>query len=645
MVKYALVSFCIFLPQFQDKPVERLVFELPDFYLGLNANQFPQFTPALKPCPKDKARTYAVIPLNQYDEKREEILEYEESKFYALAISTLRYGVLDNGNITPMLNRSYIRFVAGLCASGILTEKSLSEIADWYASTNWTESLYCLNGVNPGIIGKKQWEKYYFESIKARGVGSYLTTLAALKAGEDPQNLYRDAKAKMNRDQWPIEYLKTCAVLFEYGVVIEREVRLQLLAGYLVRDPECSRDPNQIFVLHGLPRFSADEPGFKDILINHVRSQEKETPALVTLLRSSGCEFPKERVQKYLTLLLENYGDIEDIAYLIRAGGDEPKPEEWKRYADNAASWHKSRKRLNGHCETRCLKDAIFGYRKALEKKVDGVHIAESMIDYLLGEFESEPIPVIDMAFLYELKGLNPKADFIRSKIEACIEKRRSLKFGAHYKDQEIIVWSVDCYGDRLLPFKEEIEWVFYLGDPIRTRELSDRICAYLIQRLKYEGVELKQFAKPPPIRKPRNVKLKLHFGIVVEIPETPKFEFLGFVLQIDPPAFEFRGPLGVLIKIPQMTRELWLGYLLRKTDTPALQELNEILQTYIDLDFKIGARSLAQHLMEYGFHLHSRRAFEIAGLKKEAEEQCFSKRSNDYWRYRDSNYFYAIRK
>ncbi len=164
------------------------------------------------------------------------------------------------------------------------------------------------------------------------------------------------------------------------------------------------------------------------------------------------------------------------------------------------------------------------------------------------------------------------------------------------------------------MPFADEIELASAFNDPDRTRQLADRIAQYMIQRLKTESGEL-------------DILYRHEYSRCVSSWSSAKLPYY------------LNGSI-----FPPLFRDTIKKKIFSSLDTAAYVELSAIIDRYESLKFTIGLRSLAQYLFEACFDLQARRAFHSAGLDKEAEEQCFAKKSDDFWRKKQEGFSYSVR-
>ena len=549
--------------------------------------------------------------------------EYQvnEEIFYCIARSIINYGVKDNVDFSFYLNESYKKFICLLLEKGIINREELKQVFRYYCfrinamDNSWIESGYYLTEAVPDLLEPNDpaWRnlaKKLEENTKTYST-DYFSVLCAIRLGADTDVLFNLASKmnncmKMDFQNDAIDllkedffrYAKAFAVMFEIGLVAE-EAELNLF--------RCHFHYNQNFLLSAKKIYSS--AGLRvpkqEILSDGFAYWLQATNALsldiVPEIRDLGVKLPKKSAAAHRDLLLRNLGSLEDIEYLIDSAGEDGSPELWKHYADSALSWHKmkeNRKIQNDQTDYYHL--AIEGYKKAVK---GGLSLPRESQEKILKVGEDLSVNMQDFIAAHELSGIDVRASkAILEKLEARLEKyneliaNRELAAGAHWlttlvseiKGEQFyyteILWYTNEYGQKIIPFRNEIELAAYLNDPERTRKLSHVISVYALEKLKSEAEKLKKIYED------------LRAGLMT-------------------------------------------------SDSPVYVELAAIIDLYESLKFTDGARSLAQHLHSVGFKLPARRAYRIGGFEKEAEEQYFHWKDAEYWLQQEEKFNYSVRK
>ncbi len=344
--------------------------------------------------------------------------------------------------------------------------------------------------------------------------------------------------------------------------------------------------------------------------------------------------FPKELALAYRDALLDSFGFFEDIEYMISIAGSENEPEFWKNYAQTAWEWYRSREIRNEindpgdhyHATIEAYRrvqefiekaeiQLLEKYDAALRKRVDKLIISDNRKEQLVKAGENKNIRTRDLIFAYRLFGLDPKKSvFTLEKLEKRIESLRVRQTGVYHDAIGDYVWRLNDFCAPLIPFADFIELADYLEDPKRTRELADTVATFAIQRIRSEARDLESdFERDYAQRERVWTQARIPFWL------------------------DGRRLLG---KFKNAMKEKAL----RNTRTAAFMEIDGIISYYDTLQFKIGLRSFGQYLLECGLDLPARRAFHLAGIGKEAEEQYFSQKSDDLWKKKQEDFIYRLR-
>lgn len=613
-----ILAALVILPQEKPKE-EKIVAVIPDFYLpeGRFAGSVSGAT--LNPCPNEISRTYFIKPIDKYGNVGVEYQVNEET-FYRIARSLIDYGVKDSVDFSFYLNESYKKFICLLLERGIINREELKQVFRYYClkmnkmDNNWIESAYYLTEAVPDLLEPNDpvWNnlaKRLEESTNTYST-DYFLVLCAVRSGADRDTLFNLAcqmndcmKIDLQNDSADLlkedffRYAKAFAVMFWKGLIAE-EAELNLFRCYFHYNRNFLPPIRQIYSSAGL-RFPKQEI-LSDGFAYWLQTSNILALDILPLIRDLGVKLPKKSAADHRDLLLRNLGNLEDIEYLIDSAGEDGAPELWKHYADSALNWHnrKENRILNGDKED-YYHMAVEGYRMAAK---GGVKLSRESLEKLLAAADDLSVRVRDIIIAYELSGVNVRASkAILEKLEERLEKHNELianhelAAGTHWlttsvsqRDKDAyyyteILWYTNKYGQEIIPFRNEIELAAYLNDPERTRKLSHAISMYALEKLKSEAEDLKKIYK------------YLRTGLMT-------------------------------------------------SDSLIYVELAAIIDLYESLKFTDGARSLAQHLHSVGFKLPARRAFKLGGFEKEAEEQYFHWKDDEYWLQQEEEFNYRVR-
>lgn len=577
----------------EKKIEEKVVLEIPEFYIQFLAALDAHGEILLNPPPSNVDRKYFIRYVTPEGKVYKAVAEFEEKEFYAFITKILEYGVLDDSRPSYPMNIGYQKLVRALVYYNIVSVDALKRYGARYLSEsrNWVESAYYLDEAFPGCIRQMSWSR----SLDRIG-GYYFKVLLKIKSGDSVKeirdwldNIVSNTNPDLEQDFF-LSFAKAYGELIRKGATLSDEIENKLFASCLKNfnpSSELFGRVKNFYILAGLPLPK------KNIIANELiawldKLTEPVAQAVVEF-RNFQVEFPKEKAKIYRDVCLQEFIDLESILYIIKIAGEDADPKLWKKYADRAFHWHQSKENRKIQEDNEdCYHAAVEGYRRAI---AGGVPIGKERLMELIkiGE-EDLSLRIRDLLIAYELAGYNPKSDFFVEKFEERIAKKKTSESGAYYFNKELkIRWHADDYGNKIIPFQDEIELAAYLGNPERTRKLAGDIAKYAIERLQKEGLEIYYWLQDA--------------------------EFLVFLMAM------------------------------RNLNTPVYLEIEAILDIYENLEFKIGTRSLAQYLMEVGFIIPARRAFHLGGLGKEAEEKYYSKHDDAYWKKEQSDYSAEIRK
>lgn len=625
LIQLAL-AFLLFVPQ-EEKKEEKIIVTVPEFYLRPSMPVYG-YGIRLESCPSGISRRYYVRALSQYGEIEAMPREVSEGYFYVLTRSILSYGVMDNFTYSFQLNLGYINFLKFILEKNIITQENLVGVCRSYVTDNknWVESAYYCSQVLQDVDVGIDWENV--ENLNKNNANAYFYALALIMGKKIP---IADISARVGMDgilRWEEIRKKTPDDYFNhfakaYGELIRRGYEMPEDLRYKLF--QCSLDANlgldieipKLYIANGLPL--PKKEFISEALTEFVVNSKDPVPNVVWQMRKLGIAFPQEEAKRYRDSLLRNDGALDDIEYLTEMAKEEANPKLWKRYADTAFWWHKSKEnRKQSPDSVDYFHIAVVAYRKFI--KVGG-RLSDERVEELLKEKEDFSVRTADIITVYELKGATPKSsksilEILEERIEKCHELtvNREIVYGTFWKHGEVR-WRLNEYGQKRIPFQDEIELAAYLDDPERTRKLSHKISFYALEKTKKEGLDLAPFYKDDLNK----------FNMTMT--------FLKWLLDFDSD------------KAYAFYLQKYLKEKLRTSYSPAYVELSAIIDLYESLKFTNGARSLAQHLHSVGFKMPARRAFRIGGFEKEAEEQYFNWKDDAYWLKQEEEFNYKIRK
>lgn len=586
-MKHALIVFSIFLPQFQDdkKIEEKIVVRIPTFYEATGRRFDVPTEIGLKSAPEGVRRKYIVQNIDEFGDPAGRPEELTEESFYNLAWRILQYGVLDGLNPRHFnLNYAYVKFVQLLARHKILTRDLAVPIAKRYYESKWIESAYFFDEAFPGIFLPKQWKELGRDGAP---FGSpYLTrVLAAIKIGDDLSEILAWLDKNTPSEGLFYNSAKAYAELVRKGALIPKDIQIKLLKAYLeYHKVILNANLPKIYLALGLPLPSKEVT--KPILCETVQKSEEPNLEIVEAFRFFGVDFPKEHAASYRDAYLKYRGSLENIDYLSRVAGEEAKPELWIRYGDSMFFDHFSKERRKDDQDTEDYYHlAAEAYSRAAK---GGVLVPQRRIDALLKEEADLSVRVRDLIAVYELGGYDPKMKWLVEKFDKRIEKINNLAAGIFYKDNGEINWWLDEYGRKILPFRDEMELAAYLREPERYRKLCARITERVANKLFHEAWTFLKLYQDCP---------------------------------------------------------LVLYAMMHRSDTPAYIELNALMDLLESLSCKDGLWCLAQYLHESGFDLPARRAFQLSGYGKCAEDQYYGKKDEGYWIRKQARFNFAVRR
>lgn len=617
----ALIIFCCAF--FQERTIEeKIEVLLPEFYSGwFTNNNYREIGVVLSPPPPGVSRRYFLRIVGQYGKVSDEVKEIGDQEFYARAYSILGYGVLDSARFDPEVNEGFKNFVNLLLNKKILSREQFAQYVGHYAKKSWLESAYMAEEVLPGIVPASCWIKHWEnnkDSVHSSDpTATYFLTMALIKMARDSKeiekwftqrfSLVADIKDDKDNGKLFFDFVKTISVLAKAGVQIPDSVQEAMLHSYARYDAELTRGLIGVYrwAKLPLPPESMIQKGLTEV----VEKAERPLPHLVREFRLLGLIFPADKAEFYRDVLIKSEGDLADIDYLVKLVGRDADPKLWKRYGDWALWRHekcKENRKTQSDSED-YYHLAVVAYKRASNQ--DSELVGMATIDRLLKSEEDLSVRTLDLIAVHEMAGHDPKMKEIVAILDKRIEALKKLPSGALYNGFWKIAWVTNEFGQRLLPFRDEIELAFYLKDPERTRALSREMADYFLQRVASEGQVLKA--------KFENEFSKLKALILAEAPDSI-----------------------------EMLEGFYFGRALENLDTPTFVELTAILDHYEALGFEDGARSLAQYLREQaGLNFHKRRAFRIGDFEKFAEEQVYSKFPQSYWDREDRIYVASVRK
>ncbi|TSC88911.1 MAG: hypothetical protein G01um10143_808 [Parcubacteria group bacterium Gr01-1014_3] len=626
---------------------ETIVITIPKFYESTpGSGSWENNSPKLI-IPEGIIRKYAMNIVDHRGFCIEPNKEVDREKFYSIMHCILRYGVTDNPNAFTNLNAYFLNLIKYLLGTGIIDAESIAQLRVGYMNTNWVESLYYLDEAVPGTMSAEDWKSLHGSQGGMSTVSDprrlYFEFLCELKAGSSVNYLLENLDKRFDRGEVdpanPMSgksnlfenYAKMYGTLARRGAVIRPSVIKTLASSYLSMDEKYEFGFMAASKASGV-QFSKEV--IEESLSEHIRRADKPIPNVITDFRLLNMKFPKELAEAYRDALLEDFGQIEDIEYMISIAVTESDPEFWKRYANNAWDWYKSRTIRKGIYDPGdYYHAAIESYRRVqdfvekadaqlaqnhdedLAKRVDKLRIADQRKQQLINAGEDKNVRTRDLIFAYSLTGLDPrKSSFLLEKLDKRIAEKQISASGVYYDEIGDYVWLLNDFGDRLVPFADSIELAEHVNDPVRIRELSDKVVMYILAKIRAEANDLETRFQSDYAQTERTwASTKLPFGLNGKL-------ILG----------KFKDAIRVKA--------------LCSLRAAAFVELDGIIQLYESLNFRIGLRSLAHHLFEYSLDLPARRVFHLAGLGKEAEEQCFSKKTDEFWQKKQEEFVYRVR-
>lgn len=592
MIKGVLIGFCIFLPQFQDdkksdcqkekndKTGEKVVFRVPNFYKVAGVG-YDDPSIALSLVPDGIEFVCLVQYLDEYGAPLNNPEEITKDAFGSLARRILSYGVLDSPSLKFFsLNRGYVQFVELLLKQKILTRDSALKVAAQYYNKKWVESAYFFEEALPGIFYSWDWSNF-----PGQDSSYFFGALVKIKTKEDPNQICEWLSKNPSPENFFSTSAKAYSELIRKGAKISEVIQAKLLSAYLQYSADLLRVGLQkTYANLGL---TLPEPKIiRSFLCGALMKFERPDLEIVEEFQFFGLDFPKEYAALYRDAYLKNGKSLASVDYLSKAAGEEARPELWERYGNISFSNYRAKDFRKTHKDPEdYYHAAVEAYRRAIDK---GVVISESRLNALIEE-EKDLFPhTRDILTAYKLAGLNPKAEWIAAKLDKRIERMKDIAAGIFYDETGKMVWQLDDYDRKIIPFQEEIELAAYLNDPERNRKL----CGAIAERAS------SQLAKEGPVI----------FRLYESCP-------------------------------------LILYLMMRRSDTPAYLELEAVIDIFESLKFKDGLWCLAQHLFDSVFDLPARRAFHLSGLGKTAEDQYYGKKEERYWLKKRSHFNFAVRR
>lgn len=619
----------------EKKREEKIVASIPDFYLSKMSSKASGVE--FNPCPEDVSRKYLVRLIDAYGKSVGEF-QYSEELFYKFARDVIDYGVKDDYDFTFYLNDYFKKFIRLLFEKDIINRNGLKTLFNYYidrtsytSKGGWIESAYYLTEAVPDLLEPDDpiWKNLYEREQNSQHEIVYFKALCAIRAGADKQDLaalvynmsFMISRHLQRNDVDLLQhdfkrYAKAYAVLVRNGLntacpELRHEAELNLFKCYLHYNSKFLVSTEDIYGSAGLPL--PDPEIFSYGIAYWLGNANDLSPDLISNIRKFGGKFPKNFAAVYRDKLLKNFGDFDDILYLIDCAGEDAKPELWKYYADSALDWHNWKENRITHKDSGDYYHiAVEAYRRAAK---GGVRLFREILEKLWANADDLSVHMKDLIAAYELGGVEVRATkLILGKLEERTERYNALSRGANWNENGEIQWILNQYGQKEVPFREEVELAAYLDDPESTRKLSHKIALYYLNEIKKEGRKISPYYWDKQ-------KLKL------------TLKFLELILNFD------------LDKTHSFYWEKYLKGKLKTSYGPAYVELAAIIDLYESLKFTDGARSLAQHLHGVGFKLPARRAFRIGGFEKEAEEQYFHYLEESYWLQQEEEFNYSTRK
>lgn len=560
----------------QDNP-EKIFVRIPEFYfvnnvLNFNTPHVVEHVVVIAE-PQDDKREYFIQKTDKLGRPLGDAERMSSEDFYYMAHCILRYGVRDSADVSfPKLNEGFRDFIKFLLDKKFLAPQQLPALAKHYHDSNWLESLYWLDEVEPGLMLAA--DNGPVHSNANTGNLIYFTVLLGIKqANGDLEQL---TEVQKNLDTSVIEkdqaagvstsffatFARSYAELSRKGLDIPEEIRPLILKQYLKSDPSLEAGIVATFQSLQLPLPSAK--AVEGILKSLLDAIPKPRVSLVGEFRFFKLEFPKEHAKAYRDALLEERAVFEDIECLLPVIGEEDIPAEtWKQYGDSVYQWHFSKDARIFHIDSGdYYHSAVEAYRrvsrmigklgddpKSKERKyrlaIDPKHLKR-----LCDCCDDLSVRMRDLLFACELAQLNPKDDFVLNKLEKRIELYESKPMGAYHHDGRILSRHLNEHGQQRVPFREAVELADFLRDGVRIRELSRRIADWAYSQL--------------------------------------------------------------------------------EAGEPVYENLEAISDLYEELKFTEGARSLGLHLFDSGFVLPVRRLLQIGGIYQEASEKYYGKYSEE---------------
>jgi len=600
VIRYLLVL----LLAFQEKPPEeKIIARIPEFYFvrtdvaGFNGGSAVELT-----LPRQANHKYFFLRLDDAGLPMGREEEVSEANFYGVVRGILRYGVRDiTGPPGSQLNPNYRDLVRHLLEKKIVSEADLRKVAGAYANANWLESLFWLDEAFPGVF---KAHVYNFDPAESHiNMNECFVALTGIKLDKGDRKMLNEAAERVNKrlelhgtySGYRFETTaRAYAELCKRGAALSERARQNLLQSYFAYDKNYRINLRLTYAFWGLPL--PEKKSIYEALLQRMKQLAEPDPKLVGDFRVFGLDFPKDFATLYRDALLGGFGvtAFEDLEYLFKFSGEEGvSVETWKKYGDEAFSWHlmkearKTQKDTGDyyHAAVECYRrvapfviqleelqkeldgkrnknEAELNTQKTLAKLLPRLKFGPVKKEALMKEFEDTTVRLGDVLIAYELCGLDPREEYLLEKFEKRAEASRKGPAGAYFGEQGKILWHATEYGQLLVPFRDDIGLAAGLKDGQRIRKLSQVITDWAMSEIASEGVHLSRY-------------------------------------------------------YPQ---------LLASSATPAYLSLDAVIGFYEEMQFTEGARSLAQHLWDVGLEIPAFRLFKIAGLEKEATEKFYGR-------------------
>lgn len=620
---------------------EKILIQIPEFYLSHQE----YFTPIQLKRPSSKViRRYFLTSLNSSGQAIGKRRSVSEEEFYRLAEKVLNLGLPDSQDVSFDWEQNFQDFIKTLVVHSIIDQEMLKAAGQQYAGRRDFESLYFLDEAAPDLFTEQDWKNfsyeyrfgYHGEDANTEGYRIYRHLLIGIKMDRSPAALNQlrvDLDWKLqgiikaqDADQsefWP--WAKAYFELAKKGVELPSETQGLVFRLYLKYHRNW-KNIKDVYRLAGMPLPTTKVSSA--VLEEYLKAADKPALGVVKIFRDLELNFPPEFAGRYRDAALQDYGILEDIDYLIKMAEEDAEPELWKKYADDAMHWHCSPENRKNHKDSGdYFHLAVEGYRrvqeylkkadipanwinKEIRKRIKYLRLSKDRRERLLGAIDDLAIRMRDLLVAYELFEGNPKSRI--DIFDKRLERFKDLPRGVASVSNGKAYWLINEFGQRLIPFADEIELAAYLKDPARTNRLNGVIARYVDQKFKEEGLKLYASHR----ERIQHILTRWRWS------KNRIWDFWEMVTDLSWRSEDFYQEM-------------------RSSDAPVYFELNEILDLYQSLGYTEGALSLAYCLSEnvgYEF-LPVRRAYYLGGLGREVEEQYYGKHDEVYWQERQARF------